>query len=666
MKQLLIAASLLCCLCSFEAMAQNSSDNLKIAKDANGNEYILEIQPGKKVLHTDLLDLAPTTTLREVLDLFPELLSREGDFHLTNYDLQINDSSTSASAENVMNTIFISEIKKIEVSQSPDISQQVNGQGGVIKVVLKDPDEGVSGKAYIEGSSLVSAMPAAKIAYKKDKLIIRASLSFDYYHPLDNNEISEATGTQVILLRQTDSVKTNYYGESARAYLKYQINPKGSFETWLVQDYQNNNNDSRCGSSEYISPEFIFNNFYNDSKRQTSLMINSNSKYKQNWERSGFEASFQYIFNKKGTDYWKKWDQAPQPMTMNDETLSHTFKTVVKGKYQIVPTSKTEKAEMTVGVNCNYGATDYDYFEDLSTASFTKATTGFDLYLSPYVEADCIFGPVAVKAGVNYQYRNTGFEIEGNDFARNVNHNFTANVKAGWQIVPHHHLSALLDRSTRRPSAEQLYPYKSFKPFSGETTKGNLMLNSEVLHTANLNYIFDTKVGEHTFIANVSGQYIRTDNIIYAYQNEEKVINYTNDGFSNIFNANAMLHYNYQIFQIQLTANVFRNWKTVGGVDDTYTYFNLAVIPRLNFPHQWRVFLKLQYYSPVVTKLYELSDYSFGEFNVSKTWKDLTVSLFARDLFHKTAIDYSYTKEFDFHAYNLHRKEIGLSVCYNF
>ena len=63
------------------------------------SRYTFEIQPDKKVIYVDSLKFPKNTFVKDVLDIIPELLEREGDVLFPNYDVQYDGKSVGASRD---------------------------------------------------------------------------------------------------------------------------------------------------------------------------------------------------------------------------------------------------------------------------------------------------------------------------------------------------------------------------------------------------------------------------------------------------------------------------------------------------------------------------------------------------------------------------------------
>jgi len=645
----------------------------QLRTNAQSSEYVIEIQPGKKVLNVQNLDLPSVTCLGDLLDIFPELLARDGDSKLANYDVQVNDFSLGGSKETVLKYLKLSDIKSIEVSANPSTSQQKNGQGGLVKVKLKDTEEGFSGKVMAVASTAVDIAPSVTLNYKKGPWTISSSAVFEYYHPQDNISRRETVFTDRRTYQSDTSRRRDAY-EFISLDVKYNPTSRDSFHLWGWEDCS--------GGKGNVFSDVVTNSVRaplsseeNDKQFGYYVALSyahtfPQSKLETEWTVSGSPEKYQLL---------KYRGDAPTSLNFwrcDTGKRGTNLTGLLKYKYSLVPVGEKNKADWIVGANVRYNPASLSYdFEknglvsqsDYHQGVTMNSNTSF-LYLSPYIETDNAFGHWFFKGGVRFQHYSNLIdvkEVEYSSFSLSENY-VTAFLNAGYQIAPHHHLSMILDRSIQRPSNASQYPYEIYDPSVEYFVVGNPNLKPLSIHSATLNYITDFKRGDNSFTFDVELKYINTNNLIQKEKGPE-VIAYKNDGSSDIAALNFQFLYLYRTFSLAFTSNVFENFTDISEVKDHYMYYNLSVVPSLRFNDGWAVSAKFTYNSNIYTKTTRLSDYIYAETRFSKTWGKWTAYMELLDNFHKVAEDRFYGKAIsEALYYNLYRPSFRLGVNLNF
>lgn len=193
--------------------------------------------------------------------------------------------------------------------------------------------------------------------------------------------------------------------------------------------------------------------------------------------------------------------------------------------------------------------------------------------MMPLAELTLLYGPLRIKAGYEYQWNKEGSS------------DWTGRMVIGYQLSPSNRVRVLLKR---QPNWER-------------------MISQEI----GAEYITHHVWGKHRLTANVGANSCK--NLVM------------DDSNSNYKSANLMAVYQYDIFFLSVTANIFshaqdaddENAKAKG---KDYTYFNFSVMPSLNLKNGWRTALNLRYYSKVKTNIDEQGNCVSLQMNVGKSW----------------------------------------------
>jgi len=500
--------------------------------------YIIEESPGVKKLNVSKLALSPGTKLIELLELFPELLSREGDSRLDNYDVQVNGISTGVSREAALYQILSRNIESVVVAQSPSMAQQVKGQGAVINVILKPLEEGTSGNAALQAGTLSYINPSATVNYRKGKIALRSSLLMEYKHPLHNETQHIFEKKSNINTSRSDTVSRHYGYELARIQLDCDFNPSNSLKAWAWESYAHNKLESQVTTRTPIT--FISNSLQHEDR----FNFAAGASFRHNFKSSAISTQLEYS-NAPATDnYQNKVLPGVSTLTYTNHNVAGTLSGYTSytlnfgggrdtngsedsncsrdsncsgdgkggggskdsGDGKGSKSSGDAKYSLTAGVNYSYSPVEIQYAENGGFGPVSELDTKIGtFYLSPYAEVAAKWNKVELSGGARYQMNRPEVKVKGSESYTSTENNATAFIKFGWQLKPHHYLNAVLDRSAIRPDARKRYPFKYYDPAVPCYVQGNENLRPMGLHNASLGYIFDLSFGSKGSRGGVAG-----------------------------------------------------------------------------------------------------------------------------------------------------------------
>lgn len=203
--------------------------------------------------------------------------------------------------------------------------------------------------------------------------------------------------------------------------------------------------------------------------------------------------------------------------------------------------------------------------------------------LMPLAELTLLYGPLRIKAGYEYQWNKEGRS------------DWTGRMVIGYQLSPGNRVRVLMNRQLNR----------------------SRMTSQEI----GAEYITHHVWGKHQLTANVGVNSCKSLVI--------------DDNDSNYKSANLMAVYQYDIFFLSLTANIFSHGQdayeeNANAKGKDYTYFNFSVMPSLNLKNGWRTALNLRYYSKVKTNVDEQGNCVSLQMNVGKSWGPWMVYAYGR------------------------------------
>jgi len=617
---------LLTAIISFEAFAQD--------------DYSIEIKNDQKTLYFQDTQLAPSTPVLQVLIAMPELLVRPGESVFDNYDVQLEGISLGVSTEEMLGNTRLFDVEKIVISESAVSSYLNNGQGGSINIILKKPEEGVSGTANLTVYTLPDAQTSLQTNWCKDKLLLRGWLSMEYYDPAEsivnttNSPISSFSSIESNFT--SDTTNTRYGHEMARLLLEYTPSERDKLKFNLTESLKLESKDIKKNS--------------NDGD-QFTLKANAEWEHKIN-SRSGTMLASEFNGNSSVDNM-----VIGQARTQSIDVKSNLIAGKAEYWRQMLNEESPNTLKLLVGVNFNWSNQLEHNVLTMSHATFglpnqDYTTNGSSLFISPYLITESQFEKWHIKTSLEYQYYNYSVGSSLEDRFEAPRMDITGKVMVGWQFTEHQHVRILLDRKLKRPSYSQLYPFKLFNMSMLEYTMGNADLVPIMIDEAGVDYITDFVLGNGYFIANAGLHYIHAEGNIntvsstllmgqqqFGIPNPFSYKTFINSGSSNILNTELMLLYQLGVFNLSVTGNLYDQIKTNGDLSEGYSYFNWSIHPGFHLNHGWNLSLKTIFNSKIQTSNKTLGRYSYSYLNIDKGWKRLTLSLHGLIPFTRTVTD---------------------------
>lgn len=655
---LLIFAVILSCTVrtAAQTVQQNQTSNPT-------QEVKLEILPDKKVLYVNRLGLPGSTAVRDVLMSIPELMSRNGVSDFGNFDVQIDGKSTGSGRDVVLEQTLISELEKVEITSSPTVDQQQNGQGGVINLIPAKLKEGLSGETFVNASTAVDVMPGVNLKYKKGNVEIRGSFNMEYYRPEELKYAETYKDAQTIY--QTDTISTQYGQETAKFFLKYEPTKKDTFKLWAWESFEKGWTDqttfrnTQWDMSETRGKGWIWekNERMLDKNIKQTMDVSAIADYQHvTGFGSKIKANASYKYSKKKTNYLSndRISESLNPWDLSGE---------VKVEHVFFDTEK-QKLEINSGVNSTF------------SPNRRNEDEGHNLYVSPFLTLKYRIGKVNIHAGARYQYYHRHYSSPGREEFKKDEHDVTANLNVLWNINKNHALRFVATRNIIRPGIERLYPELVRNMDNGKWIQGNPDLRNTMVHAADVVYVFTKHNEADSWIVSAGIGYDVADNLIKEVVRPvpflgplepEFYSTFENSGENHILRGNLALTYQRGMFSLLFSGNMFRNFNTDEAVGNNHAYFNLSVTPIFNFRRNWVLSAKVLYNSRVVTRSITYGDALVVSCNVSKTIKKWTIFAGLSDIFDYLTYDVADNKgERYVSAYDLYPRDLSVGFSYRF
>ncbi len=619
----------------------------------------------KKVIYCDSLNMPANTSARELLNLLPEVLQRQGIESFNTYDIKVEGLSLKEAKDVTLGQLHIGDIEKIEIDESPMSSYLQNGVGGSIDIVLRQHGSKTDkfwGSTGVSLSNPTDVAPYALLSHRSGKFLVRGVLLGEVYNNSCDEQTVEFDGAETPAGISRVDKDYKYRTQMARVYTQYQTG-KDVLKLKLSETYQYINND--------LTPNFKSAMTSSNRSKSTSLHVLLNWKHSIT-KRSSFVAEGQYIYSPIEVN-----KLYPTEQQLDKDNKGRNVSGKLEYKTALLPASSASKSNLTIGgnVGANFRNTElssyffqYDYLYQSEPRTITR-------FVQPYLRLDLTSGKFRAKVNADFQHFKYDITRLSEDYSV-ISNDFTGKFMTEYHFTPHKNLRLILDRRLNRPSDTQLFPMPYFNEESLQFNQGNPNLVPVLLHEIRLDYVTDYKWGEHKLMFDVSGSYNNIGNIIHTINTQYPItqdwkldcVTYENDGRNHIYNANLMALYAYKAFTLSLTGNYYHNEQRIGDERNHYTYYNLALYGQFRLKDGWQGSAKLTYHSKVERVRQSLGDCALAEMSIGKHFDSFYLYVFDRTTMHKHAEDRTSLSNnaYKVRAYEMLPNVVGVGVKYSF
>ncbi len=492
--------------------------------EVTAQEYAVELEANKKTVYVKLLGLPESTTIQEVLNILPEMLSRPGTFLVSNYVIKIEGMCVDNASDAVTKQLRIADVEKIVVEESPIDTYNHQGEGGSINIILTDSDCGLSGNVSLDGCYPTDIVPGLHLNYKKGDWRIHGLAKGEYYDP---------------------------------TVLDFDVNQPKDIGT---QDYSYTKNNRFWGQFARIYAS------RNTDKSLIELAAGEeNSSSRELFEGGQNKLETKDVFTFLGHAKW-------------EYNLTKKSKMMVRGDYNFTPTKEKKDGKLMADTKVNSVSSQAEYtftvFSNEKSNLVLHAGSNFNFdwtnislnqnierttHIMPYVKVESKLGRWLLLGEAEYQnFKYSLLDKDDKDVSPldiSVHHDFTGAFVVGYQLTDHQFLRFTADEKIQRQNSLTLEPIKH--------------------NELKLDYIINHYSDVDSWLVNVGTGYIHVGDIFATKENPcEK---------NKILFANAMASYQRGIFSIALTGNLYSCGEHFqDNSSSTYTYFNASVLPSIN------------------------------------------------------------------------------------
>lgn len=570
-------------------------------------------------------------------------------------------------------------ISKIEVITMPSSEFQVEGNQGIINIILKKkPTDGTNGNIRFEDNQGFYNNPSGSVTlnYRKDKLGISGSINGGKY-----------TQQQYYLLtngNQSFKLTSDGYVTAPRVYLggyvniDYQINDKqnlgfsynhrnrwgNNFRSSLYNELTN-----YSGGNATIADRTRTENLTEDNNNNDSF--NLNYEWKTDDKGSKLSLSSSYLHYNKTEDNNNSTyalDENKNEIGIASRFLQKTPLIINNYGFQADYIQKLKK-DYTLSFGGSYNSTKTDsdtYYENLIPPTgrddnqsnhfiYNEKITGL------YVTIEKSFGEkFSGKIGTRFENTNAnGNVIDKNIEVKRNNNNFLPYLSLNYTPSQNHNLSYSFSSRVSRPAFWALNPariyltkvnYVQNNPF----TKSEIYYNNEVMYmyknsyfvTATYNYTSNAAEQIPLHGINKDGEnvlaYIRSN-----YGDKQEIgltFGMQKQFFKGIWSANHSLTLGHNIYKGSVdgdptdTNNLVTFKRNI--IDRTANYFQLQINNniRLSSKKDWFLGVNYFYLSPLQIEIGELRPLQSAEISVKKIWNNWTFNLRLQDVFNTNRV----------------------------
>ena len=601
----------------------------------------------KKVLYTDSLRMPGSTSIDILMTTLPELLCRHGDNTLSNYDIQIAGMSVLGARDATLAQLRISDVERIEVSESPTSSYLNNGQGGVINLILRRKDSGLWGSAALDASYPTDVMPALTLGYVKGQWTLNGIAMGEYYRP-HNDVVEWEEHTQLASQSPSTVIRENVtsWNQLARLYTQCRLSPRDKL-TWNLGEYTSSTRQARYASTT----DQKTNAQYTTNTTLQTLLSYSHTFNPQ----SSLTAELQYVYSPttNGLDQNQYMSEEDIDIVFDNEATTHNVNGKLSYQLNFLPSASPSVCNLTLGMagNGTFTRGQMTYLDRSCAVSPNLYTTRYDTYyLMPFAKLKVQVGRFRLSLSGEFQHLNTLINPDENnpkieDYTK-ISDAFTCKLIGEYHFTPRQLLRLIIDRKLQRPSKTQQYPFTTFNPERYEYVRGNNNLSDEGVVQVGMDYVSSYQWGPHRLQTTLAANYYHVSDLIIGYTVggtsnpdgiglTQRYLTFCNGGHDNILAGGIMALWQYRRLQVSAAANVYHNKQETKTPQETstsqnhYTYYNINLQPSITLPRNWSVAANFMYNSRVTRYNQYLGQSSTLGIYLNKTWHHLGIYAYA-------------------------------------
>ena len=549
-----------------------------------GEEPVIEHRPDRVIIFPQRMALDETTSVMDLLMMFPEALNRNFQDIDEKYVVRVENFNYEADQRVFLTTLKAKYVQKIQVCDNPDVMKGSKGiNGGVIDInmVRGALENDIYIGAEIDTKGL-SNTPIANAVYGNGKtdVLVTASLA--------------------------DPSMKGEYGSTARCAAKVNqaLNDNHNLMYDIAARYNHNNDD---------------------------IYSSSNSRY------YGSQIQYDGVFNEAGTALsvsggWEYYDDGAQASVLNNLGKDRT-REVWQVYIAELWTPIVDGLELTAGWELDYANTSMHnmnrtYADPPNNSYWTRDVRYVTYNNDFYAQLDYTIGPLSLSVGdrvMCYRYKHGDEDI---------NHPYNL-IVASATLTPnwHHQIQGSYYRRFNSPDYIDIHSSIRYNGFGTSATLGNKDLKYQPANVYRLMYTYSTK----KFWASVIGRYIDTRDRVVETQGtylNEPITTFTNDPTSySITNVDAAFTF---ALNKSLSFNIGGSYFNQDLTGEDAEYYYARISPIVTLPGNFKINAQAIWCSDKSPEKLLTDTDVYAMLAVQKTfWNHLTIAAQWHDIFCK-------------------------------
>ena len=573
---LMLSALTVCCAPQVFAQDETAAEyGLK------GEEPVIEHRADRVLIFPQRMALDDNTTVMDLLQMFPEALSRNYENLDDRYVVRVENFNYEANIRIFLSTLRAKYVEKIQICDNPDVMKGSKSLGGVIDINMvrgaEEKDIYIGAEFDTEG---LQSAPVINAVYGNGKtdVLLSATLS-------DNSRHGEYDGTARCAAKINTALNDNHnlmydfamrYGHSGNADSRYyggQVQYDGIF------------NDA--GTALCVSADV---EYYDDGAKNEMLgLISSKERTKEIWQVYIVEL---WTPIAGGLEFCGGWELDYATTNLNSQYLQ----TVDLFSSTMNPALEVDR--------------------DLTTYN-----NDF------YAQFDYTAGPLSLSLGDRLMCYHYGYGDEKIDNPYNL-------IVASATLTPnwHHQIQGSYYRRFVAPDYINIHSFPLYNEMGVPVSVGNPKLDYQPADVYRVMYTYSSK----KFQASAIGRLIDTRDIVTETQGtyiQQPVTTFENDPEEcQITNIDASFSYTPGMFSFVAGASFYNNHYY--GENTSYEYIRFA--PTLNLPSKWKISAQALWCSDKTPEKIITGADVYGMLSVQKGFGEhLTVAAQWHDMFCK-------------------------------
>lgn len=718
MKKLLMPIIFLSTNIMWAQKSENDSITSKNIQAVNITKKAISKKSDRTVFDVANSPIAKGSTAYNVLLETPMISSSSDESSLkilgkSNAVIYINGRKSTMNIEAVIEMLKgmpAENISKIEVITVPGSEFNVEGNDGVINIILKKkPDDGTSGSVKFTDTQGFFNSPslAANVRYRSGKFYMDTNLNSSYrgraqFYNLENGS-SETNKTS-----SEGYVNTLRNALGGYLNMEYEFNDKNT----LSFGYNTMNMKGEAKSNLFNTRIFgnstsYFNTLNNSEDSCRNHSLNLNYLWLTDDKGSSLNINSAFLYYKRNEDKnYSSYLSNNSRENIEKEAADHQNipQKIYNYATQVDFVKKiSDKQSFSTGLNYNFTQTDNNtvFTNIYPVQELDERQTNHFQYneniLGMYITYENQFSEkISGKLGVRFEGTYADGKVlnkTGYDFTRN-NNNFLPYLNLNYNINKDHNLTYAFSSRIGRPTFWELNPATIYLT-SYNYVQNNPFAKAFTSYNQELNYMFKNSyfiVLSHNYIQDASTQvplqkivtinegnntsevtkigYIRTN---YGFQQSVNVsLGLRKAFYKGIWNVNYSTNFGYNVFRGSISQDpVSKEIYPTYVVDRNGVSFSVQMnnTIRLSSKKDWYLTANYFYQAPQNIEVGIMDTLTSLDLGIKKTTPKWTFSLQVDDVFDTFRLSFKETQKNGYYNNvnnNIFKRQVTLGITYNF